>query len=193
MSGVCVRAGFWCQSVLSGRNDLHVACSGRVYFMMAMDDADRGKGVQWLVRIISTRLLTKTMKLDLSPAALLLLLSISAHVLLCPYAKVEESFNLQAVHDVLRYGADLARVGSAGSWGSGRVERPSTGLLLAPAAAWPLLNSFIATAPQRQRSSRVSGGDRHAILRYCATAARIWPELSNRWLCVDHTAIYCSA
>lgn len=47
----------------------------------------------------------------LSPPALLLLLSISAHVLLCPYAKVEESFNLQAAHDILRYGSHLANVG----------------------------------------------------------------------------------
>eukprot|EP00982_Pelagococcus_subviridis_P015311 31391-Pelagococcus_subviridis.AAC.1 len=39
----------------------------------------------------------------------LVLLVIALHVALAPYAKVEESFNLQATHDVLYHGRNLGR------------------------------------------------------------------------------------
>ena len=38
---------------------------------------------------------------------LLLLAAVLVHIAVCPYTKVEESFNLQAMHDILNHGGDL--------------------------------------------------------------------------------------
>lgn len=67
----------------------------------------------------------------------LILLFISAYLFLTPFTKVEESFNTQAVHDILHYGLDLSRYDHIEF--PGPVPRSFIGALFISAISKPVL------------------------------------------------------
>lgn len=82
---------------------------------------------------------------DIELLLLLFPLLIYIHLLLSPYTKVEESFNIQAVHDILRYGIPSKSIPDAFQENydhftfPGAVPRTFVGALLLAGVARPLI------------------------------------------------------
>ena len=78
--------------------------------------------------------------------ALLIPALIILHIIVAPFTKVEESFNLQATHDILAYGVPLRNTSSALAAHydhvsfPGSVPRTFVGPLLLAGASWPFAN-----------------------------------------------------
>lgn len=73
---------------------------------------------------------------DVNKSHILLLFSILIHIYLCPFTKVEESFNMQAIHDML-YKSSLKQFDHF--YFPGVVPRTCLGSLLISAIAFPIL------------------------------------------------------
>ena len=66
----------------------------------------------------------------------LVLAVIALYIALCPFTKVEESFNMQAMHDILAYGSDISKYDHLSF--PGVVPRSFLGALFVSAVAFPV-------------------------------------------------------
>lgn len=68
---------------------------------------------------------------------ILFFIIISTYALLCPYTKVEESFNMQAIHDIIKYGVKRVDLFDHQCY-PGAVPRTFIGPLLIGLLSWPV-------------------------------------------------------
>lgn len=122
----------------------------------------------------------------------LVLLAIVVHLVIAPYTKVEESFGVQAAHDLLVHGADLASYDHQQF--PGAVPRTFIGAILTAAAVAPAKAAAAAVAPAL-RPALLLYAVRLAMALFSAAAharlrravARTWGVLEGR--CLDAISV----
>ncbi|CAG8483911.1 3327_t:CDS:2, partial [Acaulospora morrowiae] len=68
---------------------------------------------------------------------------VTVHIMLCPFTKVEESFNLQATHDIMEYGMGPESLKKFDHFEfPGVVHRTFVGPLLLSGASWPTVKTL---------------------------------------------------
>lgn len=100
--------------------------------------------------------------------AILIPLSILLYLAVAPYTKVEESFNIQATHDILTYGLPIKQAGSNlraqydHHTFTGPVPRTFVGPLALAAVSWP--GSLLLEGVNRQILGKPLGGMKEKFL-----------------------------
>ncbi|CAG8475097.1 8079_t:CDS:2 [Diversispora eburnea] len=80
---------------------------------------------------------------------------ITAHIVFCPFTKVEESFNLQAIHDLMEYGISQDSLKKFDHFEfPGVVPRTFVGPLLLSSVSWPTSKILEFFAPHLSKFSR---------------------------------------
>ncbi|KAJ2965077.1 hypothetical protein NQZ79_g39 [Umbelopsis isabellina] len=107
----------------------------------------------------------------MSKLIVLAVASIAAHAILCPYTKVEESFNLQATHDILHHRLDISKYDHLDF--PGVVPRTFVGPLILSLFTWPTI--FIESHFAGQYATRLclSGLICVSLLRLSASTRRL--------------------
>jgi alpha-1,6-mannosyltransferase len=131
----------------------------------------------------------------MSKFIVLAVVSIAAHAILCPYTKVEESFNLQATHDILHHGLDISKYDHLEF--PGVVPRTFVGPLLLSLFAWPTV--FIESHFAGQYAARLCLGGLIclSLLRLLASTRRLLGPVATNMtvilLCTQFHFIFWSS
>ncbi|XP_023933210.1 dol-P-Man:Man(7)GlcNAc(2)-PP-Dol alpha-1,6-mannosyltransferase [Lingula anatina] len=107
------------------------------------------------------------------------------HVLVCPYTKVEESFNLQASHDILYHGLNITQYDHLEF--PGVVPRTFLGTLFVSAVSWPLVTLAHYAGLTKLVSQLIVRGVlgvcvAWSLLQFKNAVSGIFGQMAGKWL-----------